>query len=149
MSQRGGSVETYVKYGKKVNSPLVSQGSANFIIAFEQLEAFRWITYLKKGGTIIVNTQAIMPMPVITGAATYPENIISKIKENDINVLAFDALTIAKECGNSKSVNVVLLGILAKNLNIEKEYFLNALKEVVPSKFLELNLKAFERGYTI
>lgn len=147
MSQRGGSVVTYVKYGEKVYSPIIEKGEADIIIAFEQLEALRWIPFLKKGGKMIVNTQRIDPMPVITGAAQYPKNIIDKIKAAGVEITAIDALESAKQAGSSKAVNVVLLGVLAKLSDFKKEEWLKALKETVPSKFLELNLKAFETGF--
>jgi len=147
MSQRGGSVVTYVKLGKKVYSPLIEKGEADIIISFEQLEALRWIEFLKDDGKLIINEQRIDPMPVIIGKAKYPEAIISKIKENYKNTVSVDALSIAKECGNTKAVNIVLLGVMAKATDISKEVWLEAMKEVIPQKVLEINLKAFEEGY--
>lgn len=147
MSQRGGSVVTYVKYGDKVYSPIISEGEADIILSFEELEAYRWLSYLKDGGTLVVNTQQIDPMPVITGAAKYPENIVEKLKAKADGIISVDALALANEAGNSKAVNVVLLGLLAKNSDIEKEKWVQAVKETVPAKFLEINLKAFELGY--
>jgi len=149
MSQRGGSVVTYVKLGDKIHSPLVEKGEADIIISFEQLESMRWAEYLKCGGKFIVNEQKIDPMPVIIGRAKYPEKIIEKIKENCKETIVVDALSIAKKCGNIKAVNTVLLGVLAKSTQIEKEVWLEALKETVPSKFLDVNLKAFEEGYLL
>lgn len=147
MSQRGGSVVTYVKFDKKVFSPLVEKGEADIILAFEQLEALRWVDYLKEGGRMLVNEQKINPMPVIIGKAKYPENIIQKIKDNYKNTISIDALRIAKECGNIKAVNVVLLGLLAKSTDIAKDIWMEAIKETVPQKFLDANVKAFEAGY--
>lgn len=147
MSQRGGSVVTYVKYGEKIASPIIEEGGADIILAFEQLEAYRYMPYLKNGGTYITNTQKTDPMPVICGAAEYPDNIIEKIEKAGINIIACDALALAKEAGNVKAVNVVLIGVLAKHSSIEKEHWINALKSTVPEKFLEVNLKAFELGY--
>ena len=149
MAQRGGSVVTYVKYGEKVYSPIISEGEADIIVSFEELEAYRWLSYLKKDGTIIVNTQNIDPMPVITGAAQYPENITEKIRAKTEGVIALDALSLANEAGNGKAVNVVLLGVLAKNSNIEKEKWIEAVHDTVPPKFLDVNLKAFELGYNL
>ena len=146
MSQRGGSVVTYVKFGKKVYSPLIEKGEADIILAFEKLEALRCIDQLSKDGKMIINEQQIDPMPVIIGRAKYPENIIETLKENN-NIFSLDALKIALECGNIKAVNIVLIGVLAKLTGIDKEIFIEAIREVVPSKFLELNLKAFEEGY--
>lgn len=148
MSQRGGSVETYVKMGDKVYSPLIEKGEADVILAFEQLEALRWIEYLKADGKLITSDQKIDPMPVIIGKAKYPENILPKLKEKVKNIVSTDALKIAKECGNIKAVNTVLIGMLAASSGIEKEVWLEAIKEVVPQKFQDVNLKAFEAGYT-
>lgn len=148
MSQRGGSVVTYVKYGDKVYSPIVAEGEADIILAFESLEALRWSHYLKDGGQMIVNTQEIDPMPVITGAEEYPEEILEQLEMRNINVTAVDALTIAEGLGNAKAVNVVLLGVLAKHSNIAKEKWVEAVRSTVPAKFQELNLAAFEEGYT-
>ncbi|MDO4398495.1 MAG: indolepyruvate oxidoreductase subunit beta [Oscillospiraceae bacterium] len=146
MSQRGGSVVTYVKFGKKVYSPVIDKGEADIILAFEQLEAYRALPWLKKGGRIIVNEQKINPMPVITGAADYPENIIGKLKEM-CNVTSLDALELAKEAGSIKTVNVVLIGVLAKSTDIPYESWVKTLLKTVPEKFAEMNLKAFELGY--
>ncbi len=147
MRQRGGSVVTYVKYDKKVYSPLIFEGEADILLAFEELEAYRWLPYLKKDGKLIVNTQKMDPMPVITGAMQYPDSIIEKIKNKTSNVVAFDALSGAIEAGTVKAVNIVLIGCLAKNSEVEKEVWIDVIKETVPPKFLEINLKAFEIGY--
>jgi indolepyruvate ferredoxin oxidoreductase beta subunit len=147
MSQRGGSVVTYVKMGEKVYSPLVEKGEADIILSFEQLEVLRWIDYLKAGGKILISEQKINPMPVIIGKAKYPENIIEKIKEKFSNTVSIDALQIAVDLGNIKVVNMVLLGLMARSTDIEKEIWIEAVKEVVPVKLLDLNLAAFEAGY--
>ena len=147
MSQRGGSVVTYVRYGEKVYSPVVTQGEADLILAFEQLEAARWISYLKKGGKLVVNTQSIDPMPVITGVMTYPDNIIAKLKKMDIDVTAVDALSLAEEAGSVKAVNVVLIGVMARRMDLDESVWLNVIREIVPEKFVEMNLKAFMLGY--
>lgn len=146
MSQRGGSVITYVRFGEKVNSPIIETGEADLIIAFEQLEAARYLPYLKKGGKIIVNTQKIDPMPVVIGAAEYPEGVIEKLCEK-ADVTALDALSLAVEAGNAKAVNVVLMGVVAKHMDISKDVWEKVIAETVPAKFMELNLKAFELGY--
>ena len=148
MSQRGGSVVTYVKYGDKVYSPIIDRGEADIILAFESLEAYRALPYLKKDGQIIVNTQQMDPMPVITGAMQYPENIVEKIGAK-ANLKTVDALTLAKEAGNIKAVNVVLIGIMAKNTDIPYEKWVETIKTTVPEKFLDINLKAFDLGYNI
>ena len=148
MSQRGGSVVTYLKYGEKVYSPIVGKGEADIILAFEELEALRAMPYLKKGGKIIVNTQQINPMPVIVGKADYPTEILTTL-ENAGNVIALDALSLAKQSGNMKAVNVVLIGVLAKSSGIAYEKWVDTIKTTVPEKFLEINLKAFDLGYNI
>ena len=148
MSQRGGSVVTYVKYGEKIYSPIIDMGEADIILAFEMLEAYRALPYLKKGGKMIANTQQMDPMPVITGAAQYPENIAEKLSEK-IDLQAVDALSAAKEAGNIRAVNVVLIGLLAKSTDVAKEIWIDALKSTVPPKFLDVNLKAFEIGYNM
>ena len=149
MSQRGGSVVTYVKYGDEVYSPVVEKGEADIIISFEQLEAARWVPYLKEGGHIVVSTQKIDPMPVITGNATYPENIVEKLKGMGISVLAVDALKIAEEVGNSKASNVVLMGVVSTKMEFENEVWEKAVEACVPAKFLELNKKAFALGVEV
>lgn len=146
MSQRGGSVVTYVKYGDKVYSPVVTKGEADIIISFEQLEAARWLPYLKKGGHLVTSTQQIDPMPVITGAADYPDNIIEKIKSQGIDVIAVDALTLAEQAGNAKASNVVLMGVVSTKMPFDVSVWEKAVEECVPAKFLELNKKAFALG---
>lgn len=147
MSQRGGSVVTYVRYGDKVYSPIVTSGEADYILAFEKAEAARFAVNLKKGGKIIVNTQEIDPMPVIIGNAVYPSNALEELKSKGADIDDFDALTLAKEAGSAKAVNVVLIAKFAKLLNIPKEKWINAIRETVNPKFLELNERAFELGY--
>ncbi len=145
MSQRGGSVVTYVKYGEKVYSPIIDLGEADFILSFEALEAARWLAYLKDGGTLITNNAQIWPMPVITGAAKYPENIIEKVSVK-ANVVAIDALALAAEAGSAKAVNIVLLGVLSRVSDIPEAQWLDAIEKTVPAKFIELNKKAFALG---
>ncbi len=149
MSQRGGSVVTYVKYGEKIASPLIEVGEADIILAFEQLEAARWLKYLKPDGKLIINTRKIDPMTVITGAASYPEDVLEKLDATGADITSTDALALAIEAGSAKAVNVVLVGVMAAGLDIAKEVWINAIKETVPAKFLELNLKAFELGYNV
>ncbi len=146
MSQRGGSVVTYVRYGEKVYSPVIDKGEADVIVSFEMLEAARWTEYLKKGGVIITNTQQVNPMPVITGATEYPEALESKIKDLGINLDAIDALSLAEKAGNSKAVNIVLLGRLSALFDFTEEEWMEAIEQSVPQKFLELNKKAFLLG---
>lgn len=146
MSQRGGSVVTYIKYGEKVYSPIVEQGEADYLLSFEQLEAARWLSYLKNDGTMIVSDQKIDPMPVITGAAEYPEDVIGKLKGTGANIIDVDALKLATEAGSSKATNVVLIGVLSTIMPFPKEKWEKAIVQLVPPKFLEMNKKAFELG---
>lgn len=149
MSQRGGSVVTYVRYGKEVFSPVIDEGEADIIISFEELEAVRWLKYLKKGGKLITSTQQIDPMPVIIGAATYPENLIDKMKDKGIDLVSIDALSLAEEAGSSKATNVVLMGVLSNYLGFEDNVWESAIKQCVPPKFLDVNKKAFTLGKTL
>ncbi len=147
MSQRGGSVVTYVRFGDKVYSPVIDKGEADFIISFEVLEAARYIPYLKKDGRIIVNSQEIDPMPVITGAAEYPEGLLDKMKAPGIEVSALDALALANEAGSQKAANIALMGRFSKFFeDISEEEWLHSIEACVPPKFLELNKKAFYLG---
>ena len=146
MSQRGGSVVTYVRFGHKVYSPVIDKGQADFIVSFELLEAARWTSYLKPEGKIIVNTQQINPMPVIIGAAEYPENLAQKMVDAGLNVDAMDALSLAEQAGNAKAVNLVLMGRLSRYFDIPEEEWMAAIEQSVPPKFLELNKKAFTLG---
>ena len=149
MSQRGGSVVTYVRFGEKIYSPIIDKGECDFILSFEALEAARWLEFLRKDGTLISNIQEINPMPVITGAAKYPENIIEKIKQLGVKVDAFDALTLAKEAGSAKAVNLVLLGKLSNYFEFDDDDWKNAISECVPEKFKDMNIKAFDLGKRI
>ena len=148
MSQRGGSVVTYVRYGEKVYSPVIDEGEADIILAFELLEAYRALPFLKKGGRLIVNDQAVNPMPVITGAADYPADIAGKLAAVT-NLTKVDALSLAREAGNIKAVNVVLVGVMAKNTDIPYESWVETITRTVPEKLLDVNLKAFELGYRL
>ena len=147
MAQRGGSVVTHVKISEDiVNSPLIEQGDADIIIAFEELEAYRWLPYLKKGGTMYVNTQQILPMPVIMGQAEYPDNIMETLEKQAGKVKAFDALEIAERCGSIKAVNIVLLGAASRDLPFDEAAWVKVIEENVKPKFVELNKNAFEEG---
>ena len=146
MSQRGGSVVTYVRYGEKVYSPIITEGEADFIISFEKLEAARYAKFLKKDGRIIVNTQEIDPMPVIIGAAEYPDGCLDELTAKGLTVEALDALTPATEAGSSKAVNIVLMGRAAKYFDIPYESWIKAIENTVAPKFVEMNKKAFELG---
>ena len=147
MSQRGGSVVTYVRYGDKVYSPIIAQGEADVLLAFEALEAARYLPWLKPDGTVIVNTQQMDPMPVVTGVAEYPKDILGKVQEQGVKMVALDALGMAEQAGSAKAVNVVLIGAMAKKLDLPKEVWIDTIQETVPPKFIDMNLKAFEMGY--
>lgn len=147
MSQRGGSVVTYVRFGDRVYAPVVELGEADLIVSFEKLEAARYAPYLKKGGAIVVNTQEIDPMPVITGKTSYPSTILDELAAKGCRVDALDALALANRAGSSKAVNIVLLGRLAHHFDFPYEQWIAALKETVAPKFLEMNQKAFALGY--
>ena len=147
MSQRGGSVVTYVKYGKEVHSPLTDPGTADIVLAFEILEAARALPALKFGGTMLINKQKILPMPVISGKAEYPNNLAEKLA-GKADVLTVDAFALASSAGNMKAANVVMIGALAKKSDIPKDVWVQAVRDNVPEKFLDVNLKAFELGYS-
>ena len=147
MSQRGGSVVTHVKIAPEVMSPIVGVGDADVILAFEELEALRYINYLKKGGTVVVNTQRILPMPVITGARKYPEDVIDSLRASAGKVVALDALAVVEEIGELRSVNVVMLGALAADIGVPFEKIDAALKAAVKPKLYDINRKALKRGY--
>ena len=146
MSQRGGSVVTYVRYGDRVHSPVIDRGEADFIVSFELLEAARWLPYLKPDGQIVTSTQQIDPMPVITGAAEYPADLDKKMAALDIKVDIMDALSLAEQAGSSKAVNLVLMGRLSRYFDFPEDAWHKAIDACVPEKFLELNRKAFALG---
>ncbi len=146
MSQRGGSVVTYVRYGDRVYSPIIDEGEADYIVSFELMEAARWMKYLKKDGIIVTNLQRIDPMPVILGDQEYPEDLIEKMREKGVRVDALDCLKLSKEAGNIKAVNVVLLGRLSHYFDIADESWERSLKANVPSKLMDVNKRAFELG---
>ena len=147
MRQRGGSVVTYVRFGDKVYSPIITEGEADFIISFEKLEAARYAKYLNQNGTIVVNTQEIDPMPVIIGAADYPNNVLDELSAKGLNVQALDALSLAIEAGSPKAVNIVLMGKVAKQFGIAYDKWIAAIENTVAPKFVEMNKKAFDLGY--
>lgn len=148
MAQRGGSVVTFVRYGDAVAEPIVEEGQADVLIAFERLEALRYAHFLKKNGVIIVNDQRIDPITVVTGAAAYPENIIENLKR-DYNVVAVDAMEEAKKLGNSRVFNTIIVGVAAKRMDFAKEQWLEVIDATVPPKTVEINKTAFEAGYAM
>ena len=146
MSQRGGSVVTYVRFGDKVYSPIIDKGQADFIVSFEKLEAARYVEYLSEDGIIVTNSQEVDPMPVITGAMAYPSDILDKIAAMGVKVDAMDCLSLANEAGSSKAVNIVLMGRLSRYFDIPVEAWQQAIRDCVPAKLVDLNLKAFDLG---
>lgn len=146
MSQRGGSVVTFVRYGDRVYAPIIDRGEADVILSFELLEAARWTPWLRSGGTVITNTQQIDPMPVITGAAAYPAELPEKLRALGVKLDALDALSLAERAGSAKAVNLVLLGRLSRYFDFAPEEWRAAIAERVPPKFLEINQKAFALG---
>ena len=146
MSQRGGSVTTHVRYGTKVASPVVPMGEADVLVAFEKVEAVRWLAYLKKSGTLVVNNFEIYSLPVLIGAAKYPDEVIEKLKAEVTNIKEFNAGKIAEELGNIKAQNVVLLGALVKAMNLEDLDWESVIRDTVPPKLLNLNIEAFKAG---
>ena len=145
MSQRGGSVVTYVRYGETVHSPIVDLGEADYLLAFEPLEAARYLPWLKKDGTLITNTREVMPMPVVTGQMAYPENLVPALAER-ADVLWLDAMALARGAGSQKAVNMVLMGVLASRMDIPQDAWQAAMERHVPAKFLEMNRRAFQLG---
>jgi len=146
MSQRGGSVITHVRFGKNVHSPLVAGGAADYIVSFEELEALRCLPYLKENGRVIVNKQRLLPMPVITGALSYPEEPVDEMEAMGVDVIAVDASGIGLELGDSRVANLALLGVLSRFLDCREETWFEAIGECVRPQFLEINHKAFRAG---
>lgn len=143
MAQRGGSVVTFVRMGKQINSPIIDIGSVDYIIAFEQLEALRYAHYLKKDGQILYSSQKIMPMPVVSGIAKYPTEIDKKLNK----AKQIDAMALAVQAGNIRTANSVMLGAFTVLVGLDKDKMLKALSTSVPAKTLDVNVAAFELGY--
>lgn len=148
MAQRGGSVVTFVRYGDNVAEPIVEEGQADVLIAFERLEALRYIHFLKKDGSVIVNDWRIDPITVVTGVAQYPENIIRTLKEKR-NTIVVEATEEAKKLGAPRTFNVIVLGAAAKYMGFDKDEWLDVIETTVPPKTIEINKKAFEIGYNL
>ena len=147
MSQRGGTVTTQIRYGKKVSSPVIEEGCADIIVSFEKCEALRCLSSLKKGGALIVNNYELQPVTVAIGAAEYPKDIIAEYKNKVENTYVIDAFGIAESLGNAKCMNIVLLGALAKRLGLDGTDWERLIREEVPRKAEELNISAFKRGF--
>src|SRR5699024_4189696 len=146
MAQRGGSVVTFVRYGDKVYEPIVEEGRADILIAFERLEALRYAHFLKDEGVIICNDQRIDPMPVVTQLEEYPENILDTLREKGINLVSVDAMTEALNLGNKRVFNVIILGILSKHMDLDESIWKDVIRKTVPEKTIDINIQAFEKG---
>ena len=150
MAQRGGSVVSHVRFGETINAPLIRKGQADILLSFEELEALRWAPFLKPGGLVLVNRQRIVPMSVSAGDAVYPDNVLPRLTESGFALLAVDAIGKAKEVGNPKCLNVVLLGVLARKLpQIARDIWKTCLQERLSPKLVDLNLKAFDAGWDL
>lgn len=146
MAQRGGSVVTFVRYGDTVAEPIVEEGQADVLIAFERLEALRYAHFLKKDGVLIVNDQRIDPITVVTGVQSYPEHILETLNQNH-RLFTIDAMAEAKKLGNTKTFNVIVLGMAAKHMDFAKEAWLEVIERTVPPKTVAINKQAFLQGY--
>lgn len=146
MAQRGGSVVSQVRYGSKISSPIIKKGDADIILAFEKIEAARWLDYLKPDGMVLINNERVNPLPVLSGKASYPDNIHEKIAQTIKRTQVLNATEIAEECGNVRAANVVLVGLLSAAIGLPTEEVEKAIEEIVPAKALEVNLKAFREG---
>ncbi len=148
MAQRGGSVVSNVRFGKKVYSPLIAEGEADIILAFEQLEALRWVKYLRPGGIIVTSTQRIDPLPVAVGEIDYPDDVLERLEKMEYDVVSIDALELAREAGNQKAINIVLIGCLSNYIKLSVDGLRQVIQESVPEKTVDINLRAFEAGRT-
>ncbi len=151
MSQRGGSVITYVKIGKEVHSPIIEEGTADFLLSFEEVESIRWANLLKKDGVMIINSQKIKSLPVLLGQVKYPEGIYASLENSaidDTKVIEFDALALANEAGTAKAVNMVMLGALSKYFGVDDKIWQESIEEAFANKpkVIPTNIKAFELG---
>lgn len=146
MSQRGGVVTSHVRFGKKVHSPLIEEGAADVILAFEVAEGLRWVHYLRSGGTIIVNEQKMIPPITTTGKFSYPEKVEESIKARVPKTTVIDAFEIGKKLGNTKLVNTILLGVLSNDLDLEESKWLQVIEKMAPKGTGEINKQAFLEG---
>ncbi|MDD4797649.1 MAG: indolepyruvate oxidoreductase subunit beta [Eubacteriales bacterium] len=149
MAQRGGSVVTHVRIADKVHSPLIEPGSADIILSFEQMEAARYVQYARPGALIAVNRQKILPMPVVTGAAAYPGDVLQKLGQLPVTLVDLDAYALAEAAGNARTVNLVMLGAISKVMDIEQDVWQQAIARCVPPKTVAVNQKAFAAGRAI
>ncbi len=149
MAQRGGAVEAFLRYGERVYSPLVGLGSVDIEVSFELLESLRYLPYLRKDATVVVNTQRISPATVATGLENYPEGILDELKSRGLKVYPVDAFSIAQELGEVRAVNMIMVGVLSRFLPVEADLFIDVIKQRVKKRFHEVNIEAFNRGREI
>ena len=146
MAQRGGSVTAHLRYGDKVYSPLISPGEADIVVAFEMMEAVRYLPYMHDDTKVIVNTHKIYPPAVATGKMDYPENVLAELTSRNLHVKELDAFEIARKVGEVRAVNIVMVGVLSTYLPIEEQVFLDVMNERIPERFRDVNIKAFQEG---
>jgi len=146
MAQRGGSVTAHLRFGTRVYSPLISPGEADIVVAFEMLEAVRYMPYMHSESKVIVNTHKIYPPAVATGKMTYPENVLAELTSRDIHVKELDAFEIASKVGEVRAVNIVMVGVLSTYLPVEEQVFVDVMNERIPERFREVNIRAFQEG---
>lgn len=146
MAQRGGSVTSHVRFGPKVFSPLIPEGEADILMAFEALEALRWGGFLRKGGKVLVNRQEIMPTTVTSGRMRYPDDIYDRIRKKHPGTRVVDGLELARQTGDVRTVNSVLLGAVSRELDVPEKVWRKVITRYLPERFVSMNLKAFELG---
>jgi indolepyruvate ferredoxin oxidoreductase beta subunit len=146
MAQRGGSVTAHVRYGEKVYSPLISLGEADIIVAFEMMEAVRYLPYMHPDSQVIVNTHKIYPPPVATGKMDYPENVLDELTSRNIKVKELDAFEVARKVGEMRAVNIAMVGAMSTYIEIDEQVFLDVMNERIPERFREANINAFLEG---
>jgi len=146
MAQRGGSVTSHVRFGERVYSPLIERGAADILLAFEWLEAARWVAFLGADGKAIVNDQRIAPIPVSSGVMTYPSDLMDRVSARAGGLQVVDGIGIAREIGDLRVTNIVLLGALSRHLDLEVDLWIECIGRRVPPKTVGMNLEAFERG---
>ena len=146
MAQRGGSVTAHVRYGEKVYSPLISLGEADIIVAFEMMEAVRYLPYMHADSQVIVNTHKIYPPPVATGKMDYPENVLDELTSRNIKVKELDAFEVARKVGEMRAVNIAMVGAMSTYIEIDEQVFLDVMNERIPERFREANINAFLEG---
>jgi indolepyruvate ferredoxin oxidoreductase beta subunit len=146
MAQRGGSVTAHLRYGGKVYSPLISPGEADIVVAFEMMEAIRYLPYMHSGSKVIVNTHKIYPPVVATGKMVYPENVLDELTSRDIHVRELNAFDIASGVGEVRAVNIVMVGVLSTYLPVDEQVYVDVMHERIPERFRDVNIRAFQEG---